>query len=369
MVNAGGSKPPELGDWRSTSQLPHSPAAESSSTDSPSPIAEFPPEMKGSSSQIRKRYSRKKPVNTGVWPCKINGCNKEFAREADLKRHQRTTKTHTMPSFSCPQCDASFTRTDALRRHQKSRHDGVILDPLEQSKESDENSQSSSPTSPSRKGKEKAGNILARNAQEQTNCERPASYYRAHTAMTTPFIPPQYHYLPSGTQITHPTSSTRTGPPWPAFFAQPTSYHPSPYYRPHTVAYSSSDPPIPEASSSTPPHSSTALSSDAHLDNIQTTKEITAEEVVAAVEAALLQTASKSQNDDTHSPVSSERTISLDNHDHSMDEGMSITLHSYGSPFAHHKPLDHFMTEDGEPMLNPAELLTQESLAESPPPC
>jgi hypothetical protein len=43
--------------------------------------------------------SKKKPVITGVWPCKINGCNKQFAREADLKRHQRTTKLHSMPGL------------------------------------------------------------------------------------------------------------------------------------------------------------------------------------------------------------------------------------------------------------------------------
>ncbi|KIJ13769.1 hypothetical protein PAXINDRAFT_80224, partial [Paxillus involutus ATCC 200175] len=36
---------------------------------------------------------------SGVWPCKINGCNKQFAREADLKRHQRTTKLHSIPGL------------------------------------------------------------------------------------------------------------------------------------------------------------------------------------------------------------------------------------------------------------------------------
>ena len=41
---------------------------------------------------------KRKPTVSGIWPCKINGCNKQFAREADLKRHQRTTKLHSMPS-------------------------------------------------------------------------------------------------------------------------------------------------------------------------------------------------------------------------------------------------------------------------------
>jgi hypothetical protein len=58
-----------------------------------------PPASPGESSSLKKRAQRKKPVATGVWPCKINGCNKQFAREADLKRHQRTTKLHSMPSL------------------------------------------------------------------------------------------------------------------------------------------------------------------------------------------------------------------------------------------------------------------------------
>lgn len=47
----------------------------------------------------KKKTPVKKKVETGSWPCKMNGCNKVFAREADLKRHQRTTKTHSMPGL------------------------------------------------------------------------------------------------------------------------------------------------------------------------------------------------------------------------------------------------------------------------------
>jgi uncharacterized Zn-finger protein len=57
-------------------------------------------EKKESSSASEKKRvvsKQKKNSETGIWPCKINGCNKEFAREADLKRHQRTTKLHSQP--------------------------------------------------------------------------------------------------------------------------------------------------------------------------------------------------------------------------------------------------------------------------------
>jgi len=36
-------------------------------------------------------------------------------------------------------------------------------------------------------------------------------------------------------------------------------------------------------------------------------------------------------------------------------------------PGARPEPMEPMLTEDGEPMLNPAELLTQESLASPPP--
>ncbi|KAF5377122.1 hypothetical protein D9757_008800 [Collybiopsis confluens] len=77
----------------------------------------------------KKNAAAKKKDNSssGIWPCTLgNGCTKQFAREADLKRHQRTSKLHVMAGFACPQCEATFTRTDALKRHQKTRHNGVF---------------------------------------------------------------------------------------------------------------------------------------------------------------------------------------------------------------------------------------------------
>jgi hypothetical protein len=47
----------------------------------------------------KKKATVKKKAETGSWPCKISGCSKVFAREADLKRHQRTTKLHSMPGL------------------------------------------------------------------------------------------------------------------------------------------------------------------------------------------------------------------------------------------------------------------------------
>lgn len=44
----------------------------------------------------KKAAAKAKNQSNGVWPCEMNGCNKQFAREADLKRHQRTTKLHSI---------------------------------------------------------------------------------------------------------------------------------------------------------------------------------------------------------------------------------------------------------------------------------
>jgi hypothetical protein len=147
-----------------------------------------PDDKKETTSKKKKAAQKKKDVTTGIWPCKINGCNKQFAREADLKRHQRTTKLHSMPGFACPQCDATFTRTDAQRRHQKSRHNGVVIESPGQEKTDGTEEASSSNQSrsrsgtPSRKGKEKATCIPVETHQGTPNVGGPSSYYRSHTA-------------------------------------------------------------------------------------------------------------------------------------------------------------------------------------------
>ncbi|KAF8583977.1 2-dehydropantoate 2-reductase [Ramaria rubella] len=89
--------------------------------------------QKGASS-LAINPSRQRRADTGVWPCTLDGCSKVFAREADLKRHQRTTKSHLVPGSGvgspCPLCEATFTRTDAMRRHLKSRHNGKTPETL-----------------------------------------------------------------------------------------------------------------------------------------------------------------------------------------------------------------------------------------------
>lgn len=190
------------------------------------------------------RTKKNAPI-TGVWPCKINGCNKEFAREADLKRHQRTTKLHSLPNFSCPQCEATFTRPDALRRHQKSRHNGVIIEPKRKNKKQDvdidEPRSSESPSrsrsasaTPSSKGKEQADTA-------------PMKYYRSHTATSSSYIPSRPIMNPQYDQVALPTSATRLNSspnwsyshPWPephnlppiGYSHTPMYYTPSPHYR------------------------------------------------------------------------------------------------------------------------------------------
>ncbi|KAH9854433.1 hypothetical protein C2E23DRAFT_73364 [Lenzites betulinus] len=216
----------------------------------------------------KKKSSKKKP-ETGSWPCKIDGCNKVFAREADLKRHQRTTKTHSIPGFQCPQCDATFTRTDALRRHQKSRHNGVVIEPPEDKEKNSGDGASSGSRSPSPGGSPSRsqgegsmnGSPPATQSSNAGPSSGPSSYYRPHTMQDgggyyagyppPPRPPPpgmvmDLHYQPP--PIALPTSATRSHqgnwqppqptPPWgpdghpipPPGMYMP-SYYPSPYYR------------------------------------------------------------------------------------------------------------------------------------------
>ncbi|KAA1478091.1 hypothetical protein DENSPDRAFT_845289 [Dentipellis sp. KUC8613] len=232
-------------------------------------VKQTPEEKK--ETQKKKTTTPKKKVETGVWPCKIDGCNKEFAREADLKRHQRTTKLHSLPGFACPQCEATFTRTDALRRHQKSRHNGVIIEPDqdkgkgpqgpggEQISAGSSKSRSRSGTPGSKSKGQGDPNSTPSNALAQPGAAGPGpaahpGYYRQHGMNTDflVFVPPRTPQGiimdPNYQAMGIPTSAARMHqpppnwpppPPW-APDGQPIGYPPMPgappgyfpYYRP-----------------------------------------------------------------------------------------------------------------------------------------
>lgn len=413
------------------------------------------PEQK-KESQKRKTTQKKKVTETGVWPCKIDGCNKQFAREADLKRHQRTTKLHSVPGFACPQCDATFTRTDALRRHQKSRHNGVIIEPTEVEKKkgstepraSGSQSHSRSP-SPSSKGAENPTDGAPPPLGAIGGSQGPHSYYRQHTMPAGAYVPPPLGVIVEGQfpqNIGLPTSSARlhqaTWPqgPWIPDGSQPPPMphmgYPLPayysYYRgmPHPpppselithlqngVQPNSPSPCDDSSSTSSPTRTSMHSSGDpsasragnfhgkeARSPVIDPSLDIspvspTANHKVSfkvnqtAVEAALASTEKEPSHtpDSIHSPTHVDPR-SVSHHSSSASTGGSInernelsreltSSHDIESPelfYATQSPprthtferppeMEHMLTEDGEPMLNPAELLTQESLASPPP--
>ncbi|KIK38037.1 hypothetical protein CY34DRAFT_809750 [Suillus luteus UH-Slu-Lm8-n1] len=413
------------------------------------------PEQK-KESQKRKTTQKKKVTETGVWPCKIDGCNKQFAREADLKRHQRTTKLHSVPGFACPQCDATFTRTDALRRHQKSRHNGVIIEPTEVEKKkgstepraSGSQPHSRSP-SPSSKGAENPTDGASPSLGALGGPQGPHSYYRQHTMPAGAYMPPPLGVIVEGQyppNVGLPTSSARlhqaTWPPgaWIPDGSQPPPMPPVGY--PHPAYYSyyrgmphppppselmahlqngvqpHSPSPCDDSSSTSSPTRTSMHSGGDHpasgarnfqgnearspvIDPSLDTSPVspTASHKVSfkvnqtTVEVAL----SSTESEPSHAPDSIQSPSHVDprsvpHHSSSASTGGSIdernelsreltSSHDIESPelfYATQSPphthtferppeMEHMLTEDGEPMLNPAELLTQESLASPPP--
>ncbi|KAL4247406.1 hypothetical protein ABKN59_008055 [Abortiporus biennis] len=223
----------------------------------------------------KKSTAKKKAPEPGSWPCKISGCSKVFAREADLKRHQRTTKFHSMPGFACPQCDANFTRTDALRRHQKSRHNGIIIEPQDatRARGGDAASAGSNSRSPS-PSRTSGGDGADKPAPPSSNTHTqagPSSYYRQHTMHQGYVPPPSPHMMMEyPPPIGIPTSATRFQPAWhpppPGAWGPPPDgspmpppvyippyYQPSPYYRYPAGIYPPPMPP-PEAMMPYPYH-------------------------------------------------------------------------------------------------------------------
>lgn len=368
-------------------------------------------------------------MTTGVWPCKINGCNKQFAREADLKRHQRTTKLHSMPSFLCPMCDATFTRLDALRRHQKSRHNGVLIDPpgqdLKDDAEDDGSSGSQSKsrsTTPSSKGKEKSSVPPVTQEHGQNAASGPSKYYRQHTSTISPAYPARPPIMdPQYAQIALPTSATRLNlathwgypHPWPDGPPQQMGYQQlyfNPHYRPNgppgqpppptnTIPSQTLNGPvvtqtISPTTRSAPQNPATDVKStndgcspaNSSLpiinpvlnpsDSTTLTEEQVLQITQAAMNAMLEAEAERAKAEHERSTPSGSETEEPTEDSPREDNGTPSndlvhegphTIPGYSLALARPEPMEHMLTEDGEPMLNPAELLTQESLASPPP--
>ncbi|KAG2141021.1 hypothetical protein DEU56DRAFT_796702 [Suillus clintonianus] len=387
-------------------------------------------------SQKRKSTQKKKVTETGVWPCKIDGCNKQFAREADLKRHQRTTKLHSVPGFACPQCDATFTRTDALRRHQKSRHNGVIIEPTDVEKKKDSTeprasgsqSHSRSP-SPSSKGNENPADGAPPPLGALGGPQGPHSYYRQHTMPAGAYMPPPLGVIVEGQyppSVGPPTSSARlhqaTWPPgaWISDGSQPPPMppmgYPHPYYSyyrgiPHPPPPSDlmahlqngvqphSPSPCDDSSSTSSPtrasmHSggdpsasgaghfqgnesrSPVIDPSLDISPVSPTSnhKVSFKVAQSPVEVALKSTEREPSRapDSIHSPSHLDpRSVSHQSSSASTGESPELFYPTHSPPHTHtfERPpeMEHMLTEDGEPMLNPAELLTQESLASPPP--
>ncbi|KAG8219298.1 hypothetical protein J3R82DRAFT_162 [Butyriboletus roseoflavus] len=383
--------------------------------------------------QQQDKPSPKKPSESTIWPCRINGCNKQFAREADLKRHQRTTKLHSVPGFACPQCDARFTRTDALRRHQKSRHNGVVIEPTDSADRrrsmGDEDPHSSGSRSKSRsRTPSSKENPSAPTSLPPTTVPPggPQSYYRQHTFAGVMIPPPGMmvdgQYSPA---VGLPTSAARlhqaswqSAPPWGGDGSQPPPPHmmhpgyPQPYYSappqyyrpgammhppPDVVAHQQIPNGIGSSSngeSSSSRKGSPAMAVDPSLDRagMEDPSE-TGDAETAVIDPSLVSSSASSADNGESSTdgqvlrvpeagpspscgkhISSPSSGKPPNGEGNGSESERIIVqnllspdqdHPYSSP--HSAPLEHplemeqILTEDGEPMLNPAELLTQVS--------
>ncbi|KAF4573508.1 C2H2-type domain-containing protein [Pleurotus pulmonarius] len=336
-------------------------------------------DVRKEATQRRVATKNKTPSTSGTWPCTMNGCNKHFAREADLKRHQRTTKSHSNPGFACPQCDAAFTRMDALRRHQRSRHNGVVIDMLEPTSsqerlEPPSESRSSSAT-PSLKGKERA----------DVTYEGPA-YYRPYQSSTNPSttrLPPIFTTPPIGL----PTSATRFGESaslgYHSIHGHDQSYYSTSQYRlrpsesatrrehDRSDSISSSDtsrPPTPPAEGYANGPNGTDKFSRAPpvIDpSLESQNEVSSSTQAYRVPYRGRDSRSPSREDHIKGrKCAYKRQEESDSSDESdVEEPPSSSKYLRRKMSSERVAMENIYTEDGQPMLNPAELLTQESLA------
>ncbi|KAJ4471785.1 hypothetical protein C8J55DRAFT_153014 [Lentinula edodes] len=347
----------------------------------------------------KKAAAKAKNQSNGVWPCEMNGCNKQFAREADLKRHQRTTKLHSIAGFACPQCEANFTRTDALRRHQKSRHNGSVCDPMETEDSGEHPPNGGAVISTSKENGRDA--VVPETIQGTPSATGPAtghsSYYRESTTTGSYAPPPRTVF---GNEWPH------GNPPHP-FSQTAYMYVPPPFYRhdtadtanthtgtssspstssshshqndaeeptsPFLLSYKSASilapiPPLPppvqllepllvdadttqltRSSSSEPPCSQEGYSNNPLMKHARTWS-MSDEADMSGGESSLFSSTSTSSSS---SSIASSGSPSASKGSHIMRE------HGYGSRLIRPEPLEPIITENGEPMLDPAELLTQ----------
>lgn len=313
------------------------------------------------------------------------------------------------------------------------RHDGVVITTPEPGKDEDENGRSRSGTPFSSKGKEKETNIPVQTHQGAPTHSGPSSYYRSHTAiMTRMLVGLSLSFVPLKNSLAHiPVSRLSALPPPtspPPWTSYPSSwqngtlppnmgpigylphhmYYPSPHYRPHTNEYPATESPpylkgppssATDASSSTqasisrnssvqPPNQITQQPTN--IDpNLDDRSELTEAEVLAAVQAVLMQAEAKDQREreekerqhreqqqqqqqggmdsgDSPRHEDDEDDLSDRNGLDSMDsmglDDVVDGLHGYGSSSLDRpEPMEHMLTEDGEPMLNPGLFVSEPS--------
>ncbi|KAG6820657.1 hypothetical protein H0H93_013508 [Arthromyces matolae] len=315
-----------------------------------------------------------------------------------------------MPNFPCPQCDATFTRTDALRRHQKSRHQGVVLGPAEKDGDDDGSSGSQSKSrsaTPSLKGKEKANDSASHPFPNSTR--NGSSYYRQHTLMTgrklaqsfhfkyahtalLAYVPPRQIVMnPQYTNVDLPTSAPRSNAdatwgypnPWPDGVSIHQMSYQHVYYTSHYRTNVSSEESVPISPSTAPPSNSAAQHpttipppphpsqdihknsttnpdnnsenattnttyDDSHLSHSNESTDLTAEQILQLTKIT------KAFFDDRECPSTKGRVRSTSTINGQDERGIGKNdHHSHGHLLERAQSMEHMLTEDGEPMLNP----------------
>ncbi|KAF9064068.1 hypothetical protein BDP27DRAFT_1426287 [Rhodocollybia butyracea] len=263
-----------------------------------------------------------------------------------------------MAGYSCPQCEATFTRTDALKRHQKSRHNGAGFDELEDFAQSSQDSGATIASS------SKQMLVIPEIVQGRPSASGPAtgvsSYYRPddsppHVASTRTEPPllstkvPLLHYLPPLTPRMIYTLHRPHPAPIRTKIDTEELHSPSSHLSPaQPTQIPAPIPPLP------PPVQLERLLLEAEAARTAELRKFSRRQRnKAAVE---LVPAGGTTSDGDHSQDSASSSIANDESPASVD---NLHDHEYGLHMTRPEPMESILTENGEPMLNPAELLTQ----------